>query len=58
MRFRNPTNGYVMRGGGVASILWAFLFGPLYFIARGGSGLDSAPGGRRWLRTGGRAGGL
>lgn len=35
MRFRNPTNGYETRGGGAASILWAFLFGPLYFIARG-----------------------
>ena len=33
--FQNPTNGYVEKATGGFTWLWAFLFGPLYYVYKG-----------------------
>lgn len=36
MQFKNPVNGYVENAS--APIVWAFIFGPLYFMFKGAWG--------------------
>lgn len=33
--FCNPQNGFVVRGYGAFWVLWAYLFGPFYYAAKG-----------------------
>ena len=35
MTFKHPLNGYTEHGGGVLSVLWCLLFGPIYLALRG-----------------------
>jgi hypothetical protein len=34
MHFKNPSNGYVEQATGKFSVLWAIVFGPLYFARK------------------------
>lgn len=35
MLFQNPSNDYVEKVAGGLSWLWAFLFGPVYWVVKG-----------------------
>ena len=35
MKFKNPQNGYIEKSSSPFSWLWCFLFGALYFVAKG-----------------------